>query len=134
MEQNAIVVTESSCITRVAIAAACDRALEAAPGLIIAHMWKTDRPSHIVFEIARGFRDEEYPGEAQATLAALREDYNLAWQLSPPSNQRDILDVERTLFSEDWSGLPAQIQKAMQPGRCPQINWTNDFITPVSSP
>ena len=107
-----------------------DRALEVAPNLTVARLMKTDRASHIVFEIARGFREEEYAGEAQATLAALREDYSLAWQLSPPGNERDILNVERTLFSEDWSRLPAQIRKAMQPGRCPQINWTNDFITP----
>ncbi|MEE8505299.1 MAG: hypothetical protein V3S40_03660, partial [Kiloniellales bacterium] len=31
---------------------------------------------------------------------------------------------------EDWSRLPDRIQKAMQPGRCPQMNWTNVFIGP----
>ncbi len=107
-----------------------DRALDAAPSLIIARVWKTDRPSHIVFEIARGFRDEEYPGESQEALAALREEYGLAMRLSLPGNQRDILAVERTQFSEDWSRLPDQIQKAMQPGGCAQINWANNFIAP----
>ncbi len=107
-----------------------DRALEAAPGLTMARVMKADRAGHILFEIAAHLRDEEYPGEAQEALAALREEYNVAWQLSPPGNQRDILDLERTLFSEDWSGLPARIQKAMQPGACSQMNWTADFITP----
>jgi TolB-like protein len=107
-----------------------DRALEAAPGLTMTRVLKADRAGHIIIEIATRLRDEEYPGEAQDALAALREEYDLAWRLSPPGNQRDILNVERTLFSEDWSRLPARIQKAMQPGRCPKMNWTRVFITP----
>ncbi len=107
-----------------------DRALEAAPGLTMARVLKADRAGHIILGIAAGDRDEEYPGEAQEALAALREEYDLAWRLSPPGNQRDILNLERTLFSQDWSRLPAQIQKAMQPGRCPQVNWTYTFIAP----
>jgi TolB-like protein len=107
-----------------------DRALEAAPDLAMARVMKADFRGHILFEIAAGIRDEEYPGEAQEVLAALREEYDLAVQLSPSGNQRDILDLERTLFSEDWSRLPARIQKAMQPGRCPQMNWTYVFIPP----
>jgi TolB-like protein len=107
-----------------------DRALEAAPGLTIARVLKADRAGHIILEIAARIRDEEYPGEAQEALATLKEEYNLAWQLSPPGNQRDILDLERTLFTNDWSRLPAQIQKAMQPGGCPQFNWTGEVIAP----
>lgn len=64
-------------------------------------------------------------------LAALREEYDLAWQLSPPGNQRDILDLERTLFSEDWRRLKSRIESAIQPGRCPQMDWTNEFIAPL---
>jgi len=107
-----------------------DRALEAAPGLAMARVMKADRAGHIIMEIASRLRDEEYPGEAQEALAALREEYDLALRLSPPGNQRDILDLERTLFSEEWSRLPDQIRKAMQPGGCPQMNWTSDFIAP----
>ena len=107
-----------------------DRALEAAPGLTRARLMKADLAGHIIDEIAIGIRDEKYAGEAQKTLAALQEEYDLATQLSVPGNQRDILELERTLFSADWSRLPARIQKAMQPGRCPQMNWTNVFIAP----
>jgi hypothetical protein len=107
-----------------------DRALEAAPSLTRARLMKADLRGHIIHEIAAGIRDEEYPGQARETLAALREEYDLAVRLSPAGNQRDILNLERTLFSEDWSRLPARIQKAMQPGRCPQMNWTNVFIAP----
>jgi len=107
-----------------------DRALVAAPGLAEVRVWKADQVAHVILEIAGRFRDEKYPGEAQEALATLREEYDLAVQLSPPGNQRDILDLERTLFSDDWGRLPDRIQKAMQPGECPQINWTNEFIVP----
>ena len=99
-------------------------ALEAAPGLTMARLMKADLRGHIIFEIAAGIRDENYPGELQETLAALREEYGLAVRLSSAGNQRDLLDLERTLFSEEWTGLPFRIQKAMQPGGCPQMNWT----------
>jgi len=107
-----------------------DQALEAAPHLISARLMKADRAGHALFEIAARLRDEEYPDEAQDVLAALREEYDLARLQSPPGAQRDILDLERTMFSEDWSSLPEQIQKAMQPGGCPQMNWTSDLIVP----
>ena len=102
-----------------------DRALEAAPSLTTARLMKADLRGHMVFEIASGFRDENYPGELQETLAALREEYRLAVELSPAGNQRDILDLERTLFSGEWIGLPFRVEKAMQPGGCPQMNWTS---------
>jgi len=101
-----------------------DRALEAAPDLTTARLMKADLRGHIIFEIAAGVRDENYSGELQATLAALREEYRLAVELSPPGKQRDLLHLERTLFSEDWTGFTFRIQKALQPGRCPQMNWT----------
>jgi len=48
-----------------------DQALEAAPDLATVRVLKADRAGHIIFAIAAGFRDEEYPGEAQETLASL---------------------------------------------------------------
>jgi len=108
-----------------------DQALEVAPHLTSVRLMKTDRAGHALIEIAAGYRDEEYPGEAQEVLAALREEYDLARLQSPPGAQRDILDLERTMYSEDWSGLPEQIQKAMQPGGCPRMNWTKEFIAPL---
>ena len=79
-------------------------------------------------------RPEEYPGEAQDAVAALREEYDLAWEASPPGNQRDILDLERILFSDDWRLLKARVEKALQPGRCPQMDWTNEFVAPLGWP
>jgi TolB-like protein len=107
-----------------------DQALEVAPHLTSARVMKADLAGHALWEIAARWRDEEYPGEARDVLAALREEYDLARLQSPPGAQRDILDLERTMFSDDWSGLPEQIQKAMQPGGCTQMNWTKPLIGP----
>lgn len=101
-----------------------DTALAAAPGLAKARLMKADLRGHIVFEIAAGIRDEVYPGELEETLAALREEYRLAVDSSAGGNQRNLLGLERTLFSEQWTGFPFRIQKAAEPGRCPQMNWT----------
>ncbi len=100
-------------------------ALETAPGLTTARLMKADLRGHIIFEIVAGIRDGNYPGELRETLAALREEYGLAVQLSSAGNRKALLDLERTLFRETWNGLPFRIQKAMQPGNCPPMNWTS---------
>lgn len=106
-------------------------ALQAAPGLTKVRLMKADLRGHILFEIIAGVRDEKYPGELQETLAALREEYRLAVELSPAGKKRDLLELERTFFSDDWGALPARIGKAMQPGGCAQSSWTNAFISPL---
>lgn len=107
-----------------------DRALEVAPGLTSARLMRADLRGHLLFEVAAGVRDEKYSGEQADTLAALQEEYQLAVRFSPVGIQRDILDLERVLFSDHWETLPAQIGKAMQSGGCSQVGWTNAFISP----
>ena len=108
-----------------------DQALEVAPGFAMARVMKADRAGHVVRDIASGLRPEQYPGELQDAVAELREQYDLAWQLSPPGNQRDILDLERTLFSDDWRMLKTRTERALQPGQCAHMDWTNEFVAPL---
>ena len=105
-----------------------DRALEAAPDLSMARVVRADALAHLIFELAAGLREESFSGESQAVLATLRSEYDAAWRLTPAGNQRDIVNVEKTLFSDDWTALPALLQKATQPGECPQMNWTAEFV------
>lgn len=104
-----------------------DRALESASDLAFARIVRADARGHILSEIAQGFRKESYPGEANDVLLALREEYDAAWRLSPAGNQRDILNVERALFSGDWSEVPLLMEAAMAPGDCPLMNWTSEM-------
>jgi len=101
-----------------------ERALEAAPDLVAARVLKADAAGHKLFNLVSGQRKESYPGEVIDALEALRQEYDLAWESSAPGNQRDILDVERSIFADDWKGLAAKIERALQPGDCPQTNWT----------
>jgi hypothetical protein len=58
---------------------------------------------------------------------ALQAELELAWRVAPGGNQRDILNVERTLVSDDWTGLSDLIRVAMRPGNCPRINITENI-------
>ncbi len=108
-----------------------DKALAISPGITMARVMKADRAGHVVRDLASGLRPEQYVGEAEDAVAALREEFDLAWESALPGNQRDILDLERILFSDDWRLLTTRIDKALEPGRCPQMDWTNEFIAPL---
>ncbi len=86
-----------------------------------------------MMNIAGGARDERYPGEAEQALLALRTDLDEAWENARPGNQRDILDVERSIFHDDWAGLRQKIDRAMRPGSCPRTNWTSEFAATMGS-
>jgi TolB-like protein/DNA-binding winged helix-turn-helix (wHTH) protein len=105
-----------------------DRALVEAPGLTMARLMKADRHIHTILEVVSSYRKEQHPGEAQAALDNLLEQYDLAWQFAQPGNQRDIIEAERSLFSNDWSNVTRQIERALQPGGCPQMDWMKIFI------
>jgi hypothetical protein len=104
-----------------------DQALAAAPELIAARVLRADAAGHVVFDFASARVAESTPGEAQAALDSLRQEYDLAWQYAQPGKQRDILDVERSLFDDDWTGLRARLERALQPGDCPSSNWITEL-------
>lgn len=104
-----------------------DEALAASPGWVAAVLYKADADAHTVFASASGEREEAYAGEAEAALQTLRADLDRAWADARPGNQRDMLDVERTIFRDDWTGLAAKLDRAVRPGDCPLLNWTFEF-------
>lgn len=106
-----------------------DRVLDAAPGLTSARMMKADRNIHVLLEVASGIRDQYFAGESQDALVALLSEYDMAIQLSPAGIQRNIMELERTLFGDDWTNVASQIQRALQPGGCPRMDWMKVFIS-----
>jgi TolB-like protein len=105
-----------------------DQALAVAPDLVAARIMKADQRGHLILELASGLRKEAYDGELEATLNDLREEYRLAIEASPPGNQRDILQLEATLFSDDWSDLQLLLERALAPGGCATMNWSSDLF------
>jgi TolB-like protein len=106
-----------------------NQALELAPNLVAARVLKADAAGHVVFEIAAGEREPAYEGEGEDALNALREEYELAWKESPPGRQRDMLNVERGIFEDDWSGLAARLDRAFEPGGCITMNWGGELAS-----
>ena len=100
-----------------------DQALEAAPRALEARLKRADRAGHVVFELAAGFRPETFEGEAKAALADLENELSAGWEYARTDVERAVFDVERTLFSEDWSGYAAKLDTALQGDDCVPGNW-----------
>jgi TolB-like protein len=111
-----------------------EEALAASPGLLAAWIYKADALAHTAFDIAAGVREERFAGEAEQAQRTISDELDQAWEVARPGNQRDILDVERTIFSDDWSGLGQKIERALAPGDCPRVNWTTEIATMLGSP
>ena len=97
-----------------------DKALAAQPTLYAARVLRADLAGH-----RRGVlinSETSDASEVQQQVDEWRTELELAWRATPNGNQRDILDVERTMASDDWTGLSLLITKAMQPGNCSRIN------------
>jgi TolB-like protein len=102
-----------------------DQALEAAPNLASIRILRADRAVHVHRRLVDSKHSEKNHAAAKDAIKALREELDLAWRQSRPGNQRDILKLEGAMWADDWSSLPDLIRKAMQPGRCPQMNITD---------
>ena len=104
-----------------------DKALEANPNLAALRILRADRAVHILQTFFVEDHKEKYAGEAKAASAALQNELELAWRKSMPGNQRDILNLERMLASDDWRGLQDVIAEAMLSGKCPRTNLTHEI-------
>ena len=100
-----------------------DQVLEVAPWLTEARVKRADLAGHVLFEIAAGFRPEARPGEGRDALADLANEYSLGWEHARTDAERALFEVERTLFSDDWRGYPAKLDKALADDACVPGNW-----------
>jgi adenylate cyclase len=102
-----------------------DQVLKVAPGLTGVHLKRADLRGHVLFELVAGFRPEAYPGEAQAVVETLLKDYSLAWESARPGAERAMVEVERTIFSDDWRGLAAKVDQVLASDECLEGNWVS---------
>ena len=100
-----------------------DQVLEVAPWLPEARVKRADLAGHVLFEIAAGFRPEARPGEGREALADLSNEYSLGWEHARTDAERALFEAERTLFSDDWRGYPAKLDKALADDACVPGNW-----------
>ena len=99
-----------------------DRALEIVPDLTNALYLRTDMYGHILYNHASG-SDMRSDAELHEAQLETRTSLNKAWQSADSDTQRAMMDAERTLLSDDWSGLGAKLDEALKPGDCTPLNW-----------
>lgn len=94
-----------------------DRAIQLVPEFGAAYWQKSDYYGHIILD------GHSTPEERAAALTELREVLDVAYRLSDDESRRAFIDVDRVLFSDDWTPLHDRIQKAMVAEGCPEPTW-----------
>ena len=94
-----------------------DRAIELVPDFAAAYYQKSDYYAHIILDSAS---TEE---EQASALRDLREALDAAYQLSSDSKRKAFIDVDRVLFSDNWTPLLDRIEKALATTGCPEPTW-----------
>jgi TolB-like protein len=107
-----------------------DQVLAVAPQHTATRLMRADLLGHRLFETAAGMRPLAHPGEEAEMIAALAEEYAQAWQSAQPGVERTIVDVERSLFTDDWTGLGERLDAALAYRGCTPGNWTNQVGDP----
>jgi len=94
-----------------------DRAIELVPDFGAAYWQKTDFYAHLVM-------DPDSTDEERAEgLTNLRTVLDEAYRYSSDPSRRKFIDVDRVLFSDDWSPLRDRIEKALAATGCPEVSW-----------
>jgi hypothetical protein len=101
--------------------------LKVAPGLTGVRLKRADLSGHVLFELVAGFRPEAYPGESMDALKTLQEDYSQAWESARPGAERTMVEVERTIFSDNWQGLAARLDQVLADDECLEGNWISQL-------
>jgi TolB-like protein len=94
-----------------------DRALELVPDFAAAYWQKSDYFAHIILE------PNSTDKQRQDALLELREVLDSAYSLSEDEKRKAFVDVDRVLFSEDWTPLRDRIDKALATAGCPDPTW-----------
>lgn len=94
-----------------------DRAIELVPEFGAAYWSKSDYYAHVIL-------DSDSSGEQRAAaLADLQYVLDQAYRFSADSPRRAFIDVDRVLFSDDWTPLHDRINKALASEGCPTPTW-----------
>jgi len=100
-----------------------DRAIARVPELGAAHFLKADYYSHIL--LSPRASEEERASALQAVRAAL----DVAHESTHDAAQRAAIDVDRILFSDNWTHLVDRIERVLAHPGCPQLLWMEVAMT-----
>ncbi|MGB5293183.1 MAG: hypothetical protein WBN41_17200 [Lysobacterales bacterium] len=104
-----------------------DKALEISPDNTTALYLRTDLPGHIIYDHGRDLKPASQ-AELEQAYKEMQAGMTLAMQSADNDAQRVILDAERIIMSNNWTGLTAKLDQAFVPGDCPTVNWLAEGI------
>jgi TolB-like protein len=105
-----------------------DQALALVPSIANAQLERTDLYGHILFSHAAGIKSYT-PAELEEALAQLQAGLTQAARYAQSDAQRAYIEAERAEFSDDWSGLPAKLDRAFQTEECYAVNWVSTLAS-----
>ncbi len=103
-----------------------DQALALVPSITNAQMERTDLFGHILFSNAAGIKTYT-PAELEEALEQLLAGLTQAARYTQSDAQRAYIEAERAEFSDDWSGIPAKLERAFQTEECYAVNWVSSL-------
>ena len=106
-----------------------DAALAIVPDIQTALYLRTDMYGHLLYNHATG-ASAATPEQLKAALEEIRSSLQQAMRAASSEAQRNILDVERTLFMDDWTSIGARLDRAFVPGDCSPLNWMATIAAP----
>jgi len=99
-----------------------DQALAIVPAIVDAQLQRTDLFGHMIYDNARG-KGDFTPAQLESALEEIRGGLLLAARYARSDAQRAYFEAERALFSDNWSGIPANLDRAFQSNECYSVNW-----------
>jgi adenylate cyclase len=101
-----------------------DQALAIVPSITNAQLERTDLFGHIIYNNAIG-ESSFTPDELEAALEEIMKGLTQAARYAPSDAQRAYLEAERAEFSDNWSGIPANLDRAFDTEECYAVNWVS---------
>jgi TolB-like protein len=93
------------------------RAIKLVPKFGAAYWQMTDYFGHVILQ------PSSTVSEKKEALLELRKVLDAAYEYSESLNRRAFIDVDRVLFSDDWTPLKDRIEKALATTGCPDPTW-----------
>jgi len=94
-----------------------EQAIELVPEFGAAYWAMTDYYGHVLED------ESSSQEELFSALFELRQVLDAAYQFSEDSSRKAFIDVDRVIFSDDWTPLKDRIEKALATTACPDANW-----------
>ncbi len=92
-------------------------AIRREPGFASAYFLRSDYFAHLTTS------EDITDTERQAAYSAYMSDLGSASEFTPNADERALIEVDRTLASENWGSLPERFQTALESRSCAEAVW-----------